>query len=819
MVLLQVFLFGEGASSACRSSMSGAYIAASGPRSLFLRPRYLVARPISLLSVVSYGCSGLSRMNQKSLESDRGRRFEQQQRGASLAEAGAALARLDRSETFARSASLLRLLRFVMENADCQGDGPKETYIGTVFYGREGTYDPRYDSIVRVNVKRLRSRLIEYYEGEGKEDTERVVIPLGTYTAVLETLAVEVPEVLVEPVVMVTAPVVAPIPEVRRRRFQWKWVVALAACFALLIAGDLWLKRIYATPLFASRDLTSWPLTPGTDIETDATVSPDGNTLAYVTRKQGSEHFQIFLRPFQASDQVGTPLDTGTGDALRPAWSPDGRMLALLHCGIGPCEIETIPVSGGMPRSIRVLPRAVLRDDQPYFWTRQQRPLWTPDGKALIFPNRAQNDDREALVEHDLASGAETILTTGKKADEEGAVALSPDGRTIAFIRVNLDSAAIMTLDLATRRQKVIAAGWDVHTNGMAWSPDGRGVVLSRQHDARWQPWWVPLHGAARPLAVNLPVALNPTFAGDRHTLIVTSVNRIQNIVMSSEDAKETAPQMIFRTTRRDVGAKFSPDGSRIAFLSDRSGRNELWVAEVGPPGAPKLTTQPRQLTHDLPASATITFSWAPAGGSLLVGLHSTPGTMAVVDVGSGNWSPLKIKGLERSLLYCPIWSSDGRWIYASASGEQNGVFRIDPGGRLAPEHLVEGHTYDLQVDGDHSLYFDSWTQNGISRIALQAVAGGGKPRVEPIPELATVLASRKWTIEAGGLYYLDFHDQERRLRRFDLATHAVTAVTGRLQNVAFAAPTLTVLPRRHLFLYSQWDENTGSQIVELRPN
>jgi hypothetical protein len=60
----------------------------------------------------------------------------------------AALCRLEQSQIFARSMSQLRLLRFLLEHADAEGDGAKETYIGAAYFGRDSTYDPRYDSIV-----------------------------------------------------------------------------------------------------------------------------------------------------------------------------------------------------------------------------------------------------------------------------------------------------------------------------------------------------------------------------------------------------------------------------------------------------------------------------------------------------------------------------------------------------------------------------------------------------------------------------------------------------------------------------------------------
>jgi len=101
-----------------------------------------------------------------------------------------ALQRLEQSEAFAKTSGLLPLLRFLIEHADSPDGAAKETYIGAVFYGRQGTYDPRYDSIVRVSVKRLRERLIEYYATEGKHELQRIV-PLGTYSAVLEALEAE----------------------------------------------------------------------------------------------------------------------------------------------------------------------------------------------------------------------------------------------------------------------------------------------------------------------------------------------------------------------------------------------------------------------------------------------------------------------------------------------------------------------------------------------------------------------------------------------------------------------------------------------------
>jgi TolB-like protein len=68
------------------------------------------------------------------------------------------------SELFAGSARLSRLLRFVVERTlDGRGDEIKEYVLGTEVFDRGADYDPRLDSIVRVEARRLRGKLDEYY--------------------------------------------------------------------------------------------------------------------------------------------------------------------------------------------------------------------------------------------------------------------------------------------------------------------------------------------------------------------------------------------------------------------------------------------------------------------------------------------------------------------------------------------------------------------------------------------------------------------------------------------------------------------------------
>ncbi len=80
-----------------------------------------------------------------------------------------------------------RLLRYVVEKTLAgEADQLKEYAVGVEVFDRDDKYDPRLDSIVRVEAGRLRSRLDEYYNGEGAASPIRINLPRGGYVAQFE---------------------------------------------------------------------------------------------------------------------------------------------------------------------------------------------------------------------------------------------------------------------------------------------------------------------------------------------------------------------------------------------------------------------------------------------------------------------------------------------------------------------------------------------------------------------------------------------------------------------------------------------------------
>jgi len=92
------------------------------------------------------------------------------------------LAKILQSKIFIQSEKLSRFLRFVVEhvikgNPECL----KEYLVGVEVYDRKPPYDPSQDSIVRTEARRLRNKIKEYYDLEGKDDPVYIYLRPGSY--------------------------------------------------------------------------------------------------------------------------------------------------------------------------------------------------------------------------------------------------------------------------------------------------------------------------------------------------------------------------------------------------------------------------------------------------------------------------------------------------------------------------------------------------------------------------------------------------------------------------------------------------------------
>lgn len=138
---------------------------------------------------------------------------------------------------FASAERNTRFLRYVVTaSLEGKADEIKETVIGSEVYGRSSDYDPKSDSIVRVEASRLRQKLRNYYENEGRSTGIRIRLPSGSYVPHFELIEQPpVPPPPVAPLAPVESPVIYDHELPTSPRLTVKPAAFIAGCAAMMI--------------------------------------------------------------------------------------------------------------------------------------------------------------------------------------------------------------------------------------------------------------------------------------------------------------------------------------------------------------------------------------------------------------------------------------------------------------------------------------------------------------------------------------------------------------------------------------------------------
>jgi TolB-like protein len=159
------------------------------------------------------------------------------------------LDRILASEGFAHADRMSGFLRYVVERTLAgESDQIKEYVIGVEVFGRDQQYDPRLDSIVRVEARRLRGKVDEYYANAGRHDPIVVRMRRGSYVPAFELReTAPEPTPLAAPSSATTAPAAvidAAVPHRRGLRVAASLIAATAILVSLAAwRGGLWADR------------------------------------------------------------------------------------------------------------------------------------------------------------------------------------------------------------------------------------------------------------------------------------------------------------------------------------------------------------------------------------------------------------------------------------------------------------------------------------------------------------------------------------------------------------------------------------------------
>ncbi len=231
-----------------------------------------------------------------------------------------------------------------------------------------------------------------------------------------------------------------------------------------------------------------------------------------------------------------------------------------------------------------------------------------------------------------------------------------------------------------------------------------------------------------------------------------------------SSDRKRGPPVKLIASTREDEGAQYSPDGKKIAFQSDRSGRYEIWVCE-----------------SDGRNTVQLTFDSNMAGS--------------------------------------PSWSHDGKWIYfgSNRTGDWQVWKMPSAGGQAVPVTRKGGAVAFESPDGKLLYYSKSL---GPSEPGLWRVPVEGGEEVPVIKSLKGELAGY-WAVVDQGIYFVEPNEGSRQLNSAaPAALKFMTFATGQISQITLLQnppwdhnPGLSVSPDGRWILYTGIEPG-GSDIM-----
>ncbi len=546
---------------------------------------------------------------------------------------------------------------------------------------------------------------------------------------------------------------------------QWILIIVLIGIATGLLIGErVWRSR--DLPPAAVRRLTSLP-----GLECEPAISPDGTLLVFSSEGESNSNRDIYLKR-EGNEQPIRLTDHPDSDG-QPTWSPDGARVAFLRSSVTEERKTRLIVLSPLLGSNSVVNEFEIGEVDGGL-------DWSPDGGYFAITDASPENDGMELKLLSIDGKIRDRITApvkGKKTSDTNP-RFSPDGSQIAFLRIQDDESSLtdlflVELSVGQASRSIRQLTFDQQRiSDLQWMPDGRSIIISSDRDGQRRLWKIPLNG-------------------DPPVIVSTITDKVQNFDLSSDGRLLTYTQSMQDTTieirplkgdgqtssllpcqinssATDDTPRFSPDGLQLAFISERTGRNELWFARSD---CTSLSMVPTFNSGGGPGSPR----WSPDGRMMAIDRHDEKLVniylVNLADFTAGRAPTLRqLKSSDHSR-FMPAWSHNGEEIY----------FQSGHSGQLAiwRENLTTGVQSMMTRDGGweaqesadgRTLFFTRrnhlWRHDLLTGAELE------------LPELASVTIDRYWSVTPQSIYYVPRSFGVRpEIYRYDLQTGQVEKI------------------------------------------
>ncbi|MGV9823854.1 amidohydrolase family protein [Nocardia xishanensis] len=357
--------------------------------------------------------------------------------------------------------------------------------------------------------------------------------------------------------------------------------------------------------------------------------APDGRRIVCQSYKDGQ--FRLVLMNVDGSGQK--VLTEGPADAREPRFSPDGTKIAFSGESGGRYAIRVLDLGSGKITDLTTGTQ------------QEQRPVWSPDGSTIAFLS-GKNNAPQTIDGVDAAGNRRTLVRVSE--GQLAGPSYAPDG-TLSYVHLRPNAAdwehittpattALIVGDrtISQPNEDVFAypARW-LSAEELLYTADGR----IRRRNLRT--------GAVSDIPFTAEVSVRPVAArASTRDFDSTKARTVKGIVSAalSPDGTQVVclalgniwllradgdPQPVIADGNFNCEPAWSPDGRKLVYVSDRAGQNDIWLHDLA-------TGEQRQLTHLTGAESVPVFSPDGSRVAFLSGTFSTGMSLCVLTLATG---------------------------------------------------------------------------------------------------------------------------------------------------------------------------------------
>lgn len=618
-----------------------------------------------------------------------------------------------------------------------------------------------------------------------------------------------------EPTLDAMPPVRSPASLLRSPGRRWLGIVGAVLLLGLLVAQWLPIADERSAPGEGAPSgrrgvVTVRPLTSAPGSELHPALSPSGRRLAYVAGGSGEGNTEVYVQDV-GSHQSASITTSGLPECC-VAWMPDERDLAFVRLTDDKGVVIGVGAGGGIEEPLAEL--------TPWFGTSLSI---SPDGLTLAYPDRRTPDGPFSVVLLSL----ETLQTRPLTTPPSGVIgdafpAFSPDGEWVAFSRISTgqpqvaDVYAVRTAGGEPRRLTSLGQ----FIGDVNWAPDGRSVLFWSNHsDDVTRMWRIALEGGDPVFHWGTGDPLTPRHFTNAEAMIsrvsgsfrfsVARRGGLMALTLSTYDtdiweitigerSREDPDGPLVTSTQTDESPQFSPDGTRIAFASLRSGNPQIWICD-------------RAATHCAPLLAASredgTPRWSPDGREIAFDARPEGRSdIFVIDVETRLTRALTDHEAEDVV---PSWSRDGGSVYfASRRTGSWQVFKVPASGGDARQMTKSGGFAAFESPTGETLLYTRFDSAGLWAMPL---SGGTETEVLSEPR-----CWGHWAVGPDAVYVAASPSgQPPSLLRLDLGSGQTTHVAAIPRRLPCGESALAISSDGDHLLYAGIRETSDLVLID----